>query len=238
MFFYAYTWPLCTVNTLWNIIMILHIYEEPVMTMCRIQVWQLSILHLLSYFPLVVSDAILCPLCNLNTLWYYIMTLYSYVAQVLTMCRVQELQLLLSYFLSYFPLVVSDVILCPLHNLNTLWYIIMTLYSYVEQVLTMCRVQEWQLSLSYFLSYFPLVLSDAILSPLCNLNTRWYIIMTLYSHVAQLLTMWNIREWQLLLAYFLSYFPLIVLAAMLSILNTEDYFHDTIGLCRRGRYNV
>ena len=71
----------------------------------------------------------------------------------------------LSYFLSYFPLIVSDAISCQLHNLNTLWYIIMILHSYVEQVLTMCRVQEGQLSLLYFLSYFPLIVSDAIEAP-------------------------------------------------------------------------
>ena len=41
-------------------------------------------------FPLMVSDAISCPLCNLNTLWYIIMTLYTYGEQVLGMCHVQE----------------------------------------------------------------------------------------------------------------------------------------------------
>ena len=42
------------------------------------------------FFSLMVSDAISCPPCNLNTLWYIIMTLYSYVEQVMTMCRIQE----------------------------------------------------------------------------------------------------------------------------------------------------
>ena len=41
-------------------------------------------------FPLIVSDAISCPLCNLDTLWYVIMTLYSYVEKVFKMYRVQE----------------------------------------------------------------------------------------------------------------------------------------------------
>ena len=100
----------------------------------------------------------------------------------------------LSYFLSYFPLIISDAISCALHNLNTLWYIIMIFHSYVEQVLTMCRVQERQFSLSYFLSYFPLIVSDAISCPLCNLITLWYIIMTLYSYVEQVLTMCCIQE--------------------------------------------
>ena len=30
----------------------------------------------------------------------------------------------------------------------------------------MCRIQKWQLALSYFLSYFPLIISDAVLRPL------------------------------------------------------------------------
>ena len=74
------------------------------------------------------------------------MILHSYVEQVMMMCHIQEWQLSLSYFLSYFLLMVSDAISYPLHNLNTLWYIIMILYSYVEQLLGMCLVQEWQLA--------------------------------------------------------------------------------------------
>ena len=70
------------------------------------------------------------------------MILHSYVEQVMIMFRIQECKLSLSYFLSYFTLTVSDAILCPLHNLNTVYYIIMILYSYVEQVMMICRVQE------------------------------------------------------------------------------------------------
>ena len=92
--------------------------------------------------PLMVSDAISCLLHNLKILWNILMMLYSYVEQVMRMCRIQEWQLLLSYFPSYFPLIISDPISCPLYNLNTLWNIIMILHSYVEQVMTMCRVQE------------------------------------------------------------------------------------------------
>ena len=44
---------------------------------------------------------------------------------------------------------------CPLNNLNTVWNILMIHQSYVEQVMTMCRVQKWELSLYYFLSYLP-----------------------------------------------------------------------------------
>ena len=52
---------------------------------------------------------------------------------------------------------VSDAISCPLHiMLKIVWNVIMILHSYVEQIMTMCRIQEWQLSLSYFLELFPL----------------------------------------------------------------------------------
>ena len=90
----------------------------------------------------MVSDAILCPLHNLKTVWNILMMLYSYVEQVMTMCGIQEWQLLLSYFLSYYPLMVSDAILRLLHNLKTVWNIIMILHSYVEQVMRMCHIQE------------------------------------------------------------------------------------------------
>ena len=123
-----------------------------------------------------------CPLCNLNTLWKIIMILHCYIRPVMTTCRVQEWHHSLSYFLSYFPLMVSDAISCPLHNLKTVWNIIMILHSYVEQVIMMCRVQEWQLSFLYFLSYFHLMISGAISCPLHDLKTVWNILMILYSH--------------------------------------------------------
>ena len=50
------------------------------------------------------------------------------------------------------PLMVSDAISCPLHNLKTFWNILMIRHGNVKQVMTMCRILEWQLSLSYFLS--------------------------------------------------------------------------------------
>ena len=126
--------------------MIPYSYVVQVLTMCSIQEWQLSLSYFLSYFPLIVSDAILCPLHNLKILWYIIIVPYSLVEHILMMCRVQECQLSPTYFLSYFPLIVSDVISCPLHNLNALWYIIIILYSYNKKVLTMCPVQGCHLS--------------------------------------------------------------------------------------------
>ena len=47
-------------------------------------------INFLSYFPMIVSDAISCPLRNLNTLWYIILIFYSYVEHVIPICRVQE----------------------------------------------------------------------------------------------------------------------------------------------------
>ena len=130
------------------------------------------------------------------------MILHSYVEQIMTMCRVQEWQLLLSYFFIYFPLMVSHAILCPLHNLKTVWNIIMILHSYVEQVTRMCRVQEWQLALSYFLSYSPLMVSDAVSCPLHNLKKVWNIIMILHS-----MAICRVQEWQLSFYTFWVIFP-------------------------------
>ena len=156
--------------------------------------------HFLSYFPLMVSDAVSCPLHNLKTIWNTLMILYSYVEQLMTICRIQERQLSLSYFLSYFPLIISDAFLCLLYNLNTLWNIIMILHSFVEQVMTICCVQEWQRWLSYFLMYFPLMVSDAIWCPLHNLKTVWNTIMILHSYVEQVMTMCRVQEWIFILS--------------------------------------
>ena len=100
------------------------------------------LLYFLSYFPLMVSDAIPRPLCNVNNLWNIIMILHSYVEQVMTICHVQELQLSLSYFPNYFHLIFSDAISCPLYNLNTLLDFIRILHIYVEHILTMCHIQK------------------------------------------------------------------------------------------------
>ena len=79
---------------------------------------------------------------------------------------------------------VSDSFLCLLLNLNTLWYITMIVHIYVEQVMTMCCIQELQFLLSYSLSYYSLIVSDVILCPLHNLNILWYI----KSYIEQVIT--------------------------------------------------
>ena len=79
--------------------------------------------------------------------------------------RMTTLTLILSQL---FSLDDSDAISCSLNYLNSLWYIIiiMKLYSYVEQVMTMCHIQERQLLLSYLLSYFPLTVSHTKMTTL------------------------------------------------------------------------
>ena len=99
----------------------------------------------------MVSDAISCPLHNLKTVWNIIMILHNYVEQVMAMCYIQEWRLSLSYFLSYFPLMFSDAISCLLHSLKTVWNILMILYSYVEQVMTMTRMAAFAVILSELL---------------------------------------------------------------------------------------
>ena len=103
MLFYA-SCPLCNLNTLWDIIMILHSYVEQAMTMCHVQEWQLSLSHFLSYFPLMVSVVISCPLHNLKTVWNILIILYSYVEQVRAMCCIQEWQPLRGILSELFPL--------------------------------------------------------------------------------------------------------------------------------------
>ena len=138
----AFSWLPHNLKTVWNIIMILHSYVVQGMTICRILEQQLSLSYFLSHFPLMVSDAILCPVHNLKIVWNISMILYSYKEQVMTMCPIQEWQLLQLYFLSYFPLIISNEISCPLYNMNTLLNKFMKFYSYLEQVMMICHVQE------------------------------------------------------------------------------------------------
>ena len=111
--------------------------------MCHIQEWQLSLSYFLSYFPLIISDVILCPLHNLNTLWHIIMILHSYVEQVVPLTRMTTL----IFILSYFPLTVKATMPCIL---NTVINIFMRLYGFVEEIVTMCLLHKiWRLLCSY-----------------------------------------------------------------------------------------
>ena len=86
-------------------------------------------------------------------------------------------------------MMLSGAISCPLYNLNTLWYFIMIHYNFDEQVLPMCRVQEWQLSLWSSLDAF---LKAAISCPVSILNTIRNIFMRLYSSVEEVVIMCHV----------------------------------------------
>ena len=73
----------------------------------------------------------------------------EYIDDTSQLCRTDhdnvsctKIRALALIFFSYLPLMLFYAYSCPLCNLNTLWNIIMILHSYVEQVMTMCRVQK------------------------------------------------------------------------------------------------
>ena len=68
----------------------------------------------------------------------------------------------------------------------------MILHSYVEKVVTMCSLQEWHFSLSYFPGYFPLIFQAAISCPLLSLNTVSSTLIRLHSYVEQVVTMCHV----------------------------------------------
>ena len=99
---------------------------------------------------------------------------------------------------------------CPFCNLNTLWNILMILGRNVEQDQTTCRIQEWQLWLSYFWSYHPLFYLKKIWCPLCNSNTLWNILMVLGRIVEHDQMTCCLQEWQLW-----RYLPLLYLTVII-----------------------
>ena len=98
----------------------------------------------ISYWPFQCGTSIVVP-------QYYMLCLYVYICVCICRTHLDYVSdtrtTTITYILSeLFPIDVSDVISCPLHNINALWYIIIILYSNDKQVLTMCSVQDWQLS--------------------------------------------------------------------------------------------
>ena len=155
MVFCAYSCPLCNLNTLWNIIMILHNYVEQVMMICRVQKGQPSHSYFLSRF---------------HTFWAIFLWLFQLQSRVcsITLIPLGIIMILRSnvgpvlndnshfhtfWFIS--PWWFQMQIPCLLQNLNALWYIIIVLYSYDKQVLTMGPEKERQPSLYTFWVVFP-----------------------------------------------------------------------------------
>ena len=81
-----------------------------------------------------------------NTVRNIFMSLYGSGEEVVTVCLVYKIWWLLCSCV--------DAFLC-----------IFVTVCLVEQVMTMCRVQELQLSLPYFLSYVPLMRCDFVSAP-------------------------------------------------------------------------
>ena len=144
--------------------------------------------------------------------WWYL------VDQDKMTCRIQDWQLWLSYFWSYHPLFYLKKIWCPLCNSNTLWNISMVLGRNVEQDQTTCRIQEWQLCLSYFWRYLPLLFDSdnpLISYLLCKSKTLLNIFMMLGRNVEQNQTTCHVQEWQLCLSYFWRCLPLLCLTVII-----------------------
>ena len=102
---------------------------------------------------------------------------------------------------------------CPLCNLNTLWNILMLLGRNVDQDKMTCCIQDWQLWLSYFLSYHPLI--GKRFCVLSVTQTLWNISMVLDRNVEQDAVTCSVQEWQLCLSYFWRYPPLLYLTVII-----------------------
>ena len=93
----------------------------------------------------------------------------------------------------------------------------------------MCCIQEWQLWLSYFGSYFLLFCLKYNLCPLCYSNTLLNILMVLGRNVEQDEMMWRIQEWQLWLSYFWCY---------LFVIFDSDYALISCQLCKLNTFGI
>ena len=179
--------PLCNLNTLWNILMILGRNVEQDQTTYRVQERQLCLSYFWSYHPLFEKKKFLSalqlkyPLEYFNGTWQKCRTGPDHVSHT-RMTTLPFLLLVLS------PFIISDndnpLISCPLCKSKILWNIFMILGRNVEQDQTMCHVQEWQLCLSYFWSYLPLLCLTVIIHwfHVCSVSQRpfgiflWYLV--------------------------------------------------------------
>ena len=139
----AISCPLCKLTTIKAIEMKLHTNVKHNKTMCHAQEPLLCFfLYFWSYFPLIICNAISCPLCKLTTIKAIEMKLHTVVKHNKTMCHAQEPQLCFGYFWSYSPLIICNAISCPLCKLTTIKAIEMKLHTIVKHNKTMCHAQE------------------------------------------------------------------------------------------------
>ena len=120
------------------------------------------LLWVLSPFVIFDSDnpLILCPLCNSKIPWKKCRT----GPDDMSCTRMTTLSFLL---LALSPFVIFDsdnpLISCPLCKSKTLWNSFMILSRNVKQKQMICRIQEWQLCLSYFWCYLPFLFMTMII---------------------------------------------------------------------------
>ena len=141
-------------------------------TMCGVQEWQLCLSYFWLYLPLLYLTVIIHWFCvgcvSQRPCGIFLMILVRNVEQEQTTWCVQEWQLCLSYFWRYLPLLYLTVIIHWFRVCcNTLWNIFMLLGRNVEQDQRTCLVQEWQLCLSYFWHYLPLLYLTVIIHWYC-----------------------------------------------------------------------
>ena len=109
-----------------------------------------------------------CPLCKLNTIWNVFMILGRNVEQNETKVSRTRMSTLAFLLLELSPFVLFfKLISCSLCNSNTIRNILMVFGRNVEQDETTCRLQEWQLCLSYFWRYLPVLYLTIIMHWFC-----------------------------------------------------------------------
>ena len=202
--------PLCKSMTLWNISMILGWNVEPDDMSCT-RMTTLAFLLLELSLCFVWNRFLVCSVTGIpfGIFRWYLAAMDKRTRWCVTGKNDNSDFLLLALY----PFVIFDsdnpLILCLLCKSKTLWNIFMLLGRSVEQDQVTCRVQEWQLWLSYFWIYLPLFCLKLISRLLCNWNTLWNISMVLGRNGEKDQTTCHGQEWLLCLSYFWRYLPFI-----------------------------
>ena len=150
---------------------------------------------LLELFPIVCLTVIIhwfrVHSVSQRHFWIFLWYLIENVEQDQTMYRVQERQLCLSYFWQYLALLYLTVFIhwflvrCVS---QTLWKIFMILGRNVEQDQRTCRIQEWQLCLSYIWCNLPLLYLTVISHWFCvsSVSQRTFGIFLWYMYLVEM----------------------------------------------------
>ena len=96
------------------------------------------------YFPLIICNAISCPLCKMTTITVIKMN-FNFIQLYSTIRRCvmhKNHNSALDIFGVIFPLTICNAISCPLYKLTTIKAIEMKLHTVVKRNKTMCHAQE------------------------------------------------------------------------------------------------